>query len=125
MKTALYTIAAAFVLTFSQAYSQEEVGVQSFGGSFTIHYNEDDTRNYYAVDLNHFADENVRKSFIKKVYYDSQLAALNSPGASGVWCLTAHKAFSKEAILQKLVEYKNELTVAGTIPANDNLAKND
>lgn len=111
----MYIFAAALLaLPVSLASAQSEVGTQSFGGQFTIHYNEDDTRNFYAVDLSQFADESSKKSFIKKVYYDSQLVATNSPDASGVWCLTAHKVFTKDQILQKLNNYKNELTTGET-----------
>lgn len=115
MKTAilLLTLTTTLISTTSRALAQDEVSVASFGGDFTIYYSEDDTRNYYAVNLGELKDEALQKAFIKKVYYDSQLAALSSPSSTGVWCLTAHKVFDKELILKRLNEYKAELLVSG------------
>lgn len=122
MKTVFYIFTAVLLLQSSRALSQNEVGPQSFGGLFTIHYSEDDTRNYYAVDLSHFTDEVSKKSFIRKVCQDSHMAALDSPDASGIWRLTAHTVFAKEAILKKLTDYRNELLIGGETTSHATLS---
>lgn len=108
MKKKIYFITTLIILSVIPVFSQQSEKPE-FNGAFCIQYNEDETRNYFAVNLNELNNEALQKAFMKKMYYESHTVAINSPDATGVWLLTSHKAFKKEDVIAKIEQIRSDV----------------
>lgn len=81
--------------------------MSQFNGSFSILFDQNDARKFYAVNMSSFTDEAAAKHFQQAVFKDGQLVSVSVP-ENGIWYLSASAQVSPSDIQDKITLLKDQ-----------------
>jgi|GEM_PF-4547737 len=113
MKTFSYLFFLIVFATAANAEAQKRfastdgISRDAFGDKFSVFFDKNNARNFYAVDMDSFQDEAAYKYFQQQVFKDDQLVSVSVP-ENGIWYLSTSSAHASSDILSKLDQMKTD-----------------